>query len=1790
MELIDRKDKELQELYLELDEVKSGLKKGLMLQDELFVRHHQKLLDFDDDTKSLKDMNRDLETTNQELIRKIELYEKSLNVFKSNDQSRVESRLVELTQRGAIEESNMIRLSRKFASLKEEHEELLEKWRNAQVGFTEKETQLLASLEGLLAWKEEASEKLRILLERGRQSVSLEDHRATKTELELAQEKYANLKIREAELINQMTITAGKEREYNDQIDKVRQLEDELSAAEVEIEVLSLRLRQIDPIFRKFSLVFQRISKTMKDKNVSPLQVFEMFDSNKDGTLQMEEMTQAFQAMGIVTDTSENEILHMMMDLDGSGALDYKEFVRKLKRSGVAVRTKEEEVVNRIWNCVTKANLTLDQAFKVFDRDQDKLISFDDIVNSLTSLGIKVEPAVVGELFRIADVTGDGKIDYSEFIYIFKKYNKVSYERAEDTQLDWKFDVMARLEKVSRDKDVSLEEIFDSLDVDGDGTIDIKELGELFAALGTKLEDQAMQKLFFAIDTSKSGHISFTEFLSFINRAKIESERVSRAKLIQNKKLQQMQDEDMDGDTAPENDPATKYQLKLSLLEAKDKSSQRQIQKLILKLQQVEEQLQREEQTVKSLEDASTRTKKEYFEEKQKRSKIEMRYQTGITKEKAQEIQNENQQLKIKTSQLSGALQTFRTLHEAAINEAKALRVSIARDKDEVAQLRHAIIEMQGEADEKALIGKLYKKNLNLKWTEANSNQRYDALLDSMRKLKIQNSDLMSKMKLKDAELFDIQSVFTEKLMILERELKDARLSILPTVSISRIEELNGQIKRLAEAKLELEISNKKLRETNYEYSVKVDNYSLRERNLQDLEVMLKEQHPDELSVRVMEMSQKLTDYRLKELKSQREVYLVKEREDYYARINRTQVDHIKKLEEELAKSDSKFNEREEFWRRRYNDQLKIAQKEQFENVGLIDKDGNVIEKGSAATGKKLTDVEARNAIHLDMAKQVSMSKDLRSVQKDLSMSALGQDALEDLRERLRIMTEDNANKQQRIDILKDELKTKEVNINYQTKNIDQISFGRLENDTKQLANAAQQTILTLQTMVDEKTEELEQREKQIAQLQKDKLENAKELRKMHLENEALKREQLTAEAGRINMEHMSNVKLLTKIGKMDHKEMEKLVMDYEHKIRVLTEELSECEKTNAELVNRLRGERLERNKLENRHTKDAADLGTNDLRKEVATLNAMNKKKNGELIQLKKLIEELKKDLLSRDEDLVKQEKNTSEKISLTQTQTGEVEIKLAGLTKRFTDLNTKFKDSNLQIKSLKLAEIKSNEELTKLKEENLNLKNQNAKFRDDNLKLKKKFSSQGLDPVKSRDNQDDADDKSDEKITEKTTMPQINKQRRPSSGKIPASPGQRPAKSQKLMDQDDLKIQKLEKKIAELEKINLDLTSQLKADFIDEDEKILVSVESSAFKSLEEMTKTIKKYLDLNKAIKLFPIMSKSDIRNLGLAKADELVVDLSRVGIKFSKFDQENFLKWVPQDKLGNVKYPELYDQIFSLNNQNTMTTQSTKLGSELETEKAEVSNLSLKKYGMVASRDAARKPPPPSPKQHDAQHDVPEETLLQQTRNVNLLKKRLDEKNDEIRKLQNQLNSWREKYLKLEIEMKEKQNKQRQVSIPVSANEIDPKLPNQTTAFKMIKELEDQVAEAHRQMNFEVERRDSEILSLTEKLDTLVTENRLVNSENETMRVQLEKIFTQRLTPNQISEEKEKQRELLLSSLMAKLEKSRIREDKLSEKIVVLEKENIELKFVKEGIETRIESLNRTKRDLESSKRP
>jgi hypothetical protein len=790
-------------------------------------------------------------------------------------------------------------------------------------------------------------------------------------------------------------------------------------------------------------------------------------------------------------------------------------------------------------------------------------------------------------------------------------------------------------------------------------------------------------------------------------------------------------------------------------------------------------------------------------------------------------------------------------------------------------------------------------------------------------------------------------------------------------------------------------------------------------------------------------------------------------------------------------------------------------------------------------------------------------NKLMKNAQNDYALSKKGQslipergnELISDLQERIKILQEDNGLKQQRIDLLKNELKTKELDVNYKTDNLDKITFGKLEAQTKEMANAAQQTIQTLQAMLDEKNDELELKEKEIEDLKEDRLKKVKEMRKVELECDRLKREMITNEAGRINMEHLSSVKILQKLSSMNHKEMEKMIMSYENKIRVLTEEMAEAEKSNAELVNKLRDERFERKKVENNIQRDTTDDNLLKLKREIVSLNKLNKKKNGELVRLKKLIQELKTDLLERDEELVKEKKSVTDKLMVTKTQTGETEVKLSVLTKKFTTLNKKLKESNNKISALKLAEIKSREKLREVLDKNAKYETMNTKLRDENLKLKKRASGSRKDlPTPT------------EKKGRRGSM-----KRRPSSGTRP--------KTQKMADRDQRKIENLEKKVKELEKINSEMVANLKADFIDDEDGTLISTQASAFKDLDDIVKTIRLYLAVNKSVKLYPVMKKSDSKNLGVAKKDEMIKDLESVGVKFSALDKRNFGKWLPQDKLGNVEYDQFYNMIMRRAHQCCGTVGSG--GDGGVSLKVDKKKPVPKKYGMISSREK-------KPGMEDK--DFREMNFLQQERNVKLLKKRLEGKQAEIKKLQSMMAVWKERALKMENELKDKQNKRRQPSIPASASDIDHRAPTQTTALKMIKELEDQLAEAKRLMNYETEKRDTDISHMNEMMKSVLSENKLISSENDIMRAQLEKIFQHKLTPNQLNEEKEKQRELLLSSLTAKLEKSRSREETLAQKVQLLEKENIELKYIKEGIDTRIEGLNRRNRELQSSFKP
>ena len=82
--------------------------------------------------------------------------------------------------------------------------------------------------------------------------------------------------------------------------------------------------------------------------------------------------------------------------MSGNGTIDFEEFLTMM-----AKRTKdwdEEEEIR--------------QAFSVFDRNGDGLISASELHHVMSNLGEKLTDAEVSEMMREADTDGDGQINF----------------------------------------------------------------------------------------------------------------------------------------------------------------------------------------------------------------------------------------------------------------------------------------------------------------------------------------------------------------------------------------------------------------------------------------------------------------------------------------------------------------------------------------------------------------------------------------------------------------------------------------------------------------------------------------------------------------------------------------------------------------------------------------------------------------------------------------------------------------------------------------------------------------------------------------------------------------------------------------------------------------------------------------------------------------------------------------------------------------------------------------------------------------------------------------------------------------------------------------------------------------------------------------------------------------------------------------------------------------------------------------------------------------------------------
>lgn len=130
-------------------------------------------------------------------------------------------------------------------------------------------------------------------------------------------------------------------------------------------------------------------------------EAFSLFDKNGDGYISSKELGVVMRSLG--QNPTEAELLDMIneVDFDGNGRIDFQEFISMMARQ--MKNPMDEE-------------LELRESFKVFDKNGDGYISASELRHVMTTLGEKLSDEEVEEMIREADIDGDGKVNYQEFV------------------------------------------------------------------------------------------------------------------------------------------------------------------------------------------------------------------------------------------------------------------------------------------------------------------------------------------------------------------------------------------------------------------------------------------------------------------------------------------------------------------------------------------------------------------------------------------------------------------------------------------------------------------------------------------------------------------------------------------------------------------------------------------------------------------------------------------------------------------------------------------------------------------------------------------------------------------------------------------------------------------------------------------------------------------------------------------------------------------------------------------------------------------------------------------------------------------------------------------------------------------------------------------------------------------------------------------------------------------------------------------------------------------------------
>ena len=278
-----------------------------------------------------------------------------------------------------------------------------------------------------------------------------------------------------------------------------------------------------------------KLQEAFKEKGLALRAVFNKLDANHNGYLSYAEFSQGLDSF-LQLSIPIKEKIFATIDTNGIGLLTYEafsDFVSRGARAKSDTRTFdnfnwEEHIVHEIREWITRENLTSEEAFKLFDKDFDGIISKADLKKSLIDI-LHIEPTTmipqrIDRLFRMMDQYKTNTIQLSDFRRMIEEssggmevtVNKTNLFSKDDT-FNWKINAIQQIglviSKIYDSAKESFEEVSEHV-----GKVTFSQFSKFINSdrilSGFNLTTVLLHQLFSELDPHKKGFLSLVDWES----------------------------------------------------------------------------------------------------------------------------------------------------------------------------------------------------------------------------------------------------------------------------------------------------------------------------------------------------------------------------------------------------------------------------------------------------------------------------------------------------------------------------------------------------------------------------------------------------------------------------------------------------------------------------------------------------------------------------------------------------------------------------------------------------------------------------------------------------------------------------------------------------------------------------------------------------------------------------------------------------------------------------------------------------------------------------------------------------------------------------------------------------------------------------------------------------------------------------------------------------------------------------------------------------------------------------